>query len=488
MNDWQSIPGWFSDEDSKLYLAAVAAVQEPAHFVEIGSWQGRSAACMAGLIRTSEKLIRFDCVDTWRGSPYGAHPEMVSALEADGKTLSEEFERNLRKCGAWPYANPVKADSAEAAALYRDASLDFVFIDADHRREMVERDIRAWLPKIRPGGIIAGHDWTNPDVQAAVNGLLGAPQARAMVWWVRLPGAQDAPAARVEYPVRWGSGDRWRPWIAQGLRMACVDHAASERLIGESAFLEGAWDGKSPIHIAALDITEGGETRRVWYDFSDFRRSFPMGGPLFKVQAVQGEPVLPIGQGVGAAHEYLEMLTALRDLAAVPPQQNVAAVFSNTDKTGLRDRAVRTLKSRGLSGPIGLCRFNGLRSEPPEDIRASRLTARRHWIEQAISSMCVALPGVEGDWTWRHTEVLGIGRPLLTLQTDQTMPGNWRGCWAEAKRDLSDLGDRVSGLMADEAERERLGRLGRWYYETSLRPDRMVRRIIDESRGPWRTQ
>ena len=35
---------------------------------------------------------------------------------------------------------------------------DFVFIDGDHRYESVRRDIQAWLPKVRPGGIMGGHD------------------------------------------------------------------------------------------------------------------------------------------------------------------------------------------------------------------------------------------------------------------------------------------------------------------------------------------
>ena len=61
-----------------------------------------------------------------------------------------------------------------AATLFANASLDFVFIDADHSQASVQADIHAWRPKLRPGGILAGHDWnTYGSVQQAVTGLLG---------------------------------------------------------------------------------------------------------------------------------------------------------------------------------------------------------------------------------------------------------------------------------------------------------------------------
>lgn len=51
--------------------------------------------------------------------------------------------------------------SSEAASGFEDGSLDFVFIDADHSYEAVKADIATWLPKVRPGGWITGHDY-NP--------------------------------------------------------------------------------------------------------------------------------------------------------------------------------------------------------------------------------------------------------------------------------------------------------------------------------------
>lgn len=49
--------------------------------------------------------------------------------------------------------------SAEAVNDFKDESLDMVYIDANHRLEFVINDISVWLPKIKNGGIIAGHDY-----------------------------------------------------------------------------------------------------------------------------------------------------------------------------------------------------------------------------------------------------------------------------------------------------------------------------------------
>ena len=50
--------------------------------------------------------------------------------------------------------------------------MDFVFIDADHRYESVKADIRAWVPKLRPGGMLSGHDIDYPSVLRAVSELV----------------------------------------------------------------------------------------------------------------------------------------------------------------------------------------------------------------------------------------------------------------------------------------------------------------------------
>ncbi len=54
----------------------------------------------------------------------------------------------------------LRLHSAVAARMFADGFFDFIYIDAEHTYGMVSQDIRLWWPKVRPGGILAVHDYT----------------------------------------------------------------------------------------------------------------------------------------------------------------------------------------------------------------------------------------------------------------------------------------------------------------------------------------
>ena len=53
----------------------------------------------------------------------------------------------------------LRMSSQDAATLFADGALDFVFIDAAHDYDSVSQDIALWAPKVRAGGIVSGHDY-----------------------------------------------------------------------------------------------------------------------------------------------------------------------------------------------------------------------------------------------------------------------------------------------------------------------------------------
>jgi hypothetical protein len=127
---------------------------------------------MAVEIINSKKQIKFDCIDTWEGSeehrdPNSQHYEPV-LNEKDG--LYNLFLKNIEPVKH--IINPIRKPSREAVLMYEDASLNFVFIDAAHDYENVCEDIKAWLPKVKPGGLLAGHDIAHPPIQQALKDVL----------------------------------------------------------------------------------------------------------------------------------------------------------------------------------------------------------------------------------------------------------------------------------------------------------------------------
>ena len=158
---------WFNYAD--LYKRMVEAASDNAHFVEVGSWKGKSASCMGVEIVNSQKKIRFDCVDIWTIPSYlMPHVQPNHTLDEDIFHIFMETIDPVKEV-----VNIVRSISWEAADLYPDNSIDFVFVDACHDYDSVSKDIFAWYPKVKVGGIIAGHDIEAADVKRAVREYFG---------------------------------------------------------------------------------------------------------------------------------------------------------------------------------------------------------------------------------------------------------------------------------------------------------------------------
>jgi predicted O-methyltransferase YrrM len=150
---------WFSY--AELYREMVNRFPSGSHFVEIGSWKGKSSAYMAVEIANSKKSIQFDCIDPWPS--YKSSGEYFETY----KNLYETFLNNVEPVK--DYINPIRATSMESVENYQDNSLDFVFIDGNHEYEYVFNDIKHWISKIKSGGVLSGHDYHSPEVINAVS-------------------------------------------------------------------------------------------------------------------------------------------------------------------------------------------------------------------------------------------------------------------------------------------------------------------------------
>lgn len=90
----------------------------------------------------------------------------------------------------------IRATSEQAAPLFQDHSLDFVFIDGDHNYEAVLTDLTIWYDKVRSGGLISGDDFDTmwPGVPLAVKEFFGKKNIKfnihpvhTRVWWAIKP-------------------------------------------------------------------------------------------------------------------------------------------------------------------------------------------------------------------------------------------------------------------------------------------------------------
>lgn len=146
--------------------------------VEGGSWCGRSThALLSGC-----KDGTVTAVDTWQGSTdekddtnWQAKKEDIFAIF---KTNTQGFN-NLKV---------IRKTSEEASRDFQDGSIDMMFIDMGHDFDSVVNDIRCWKNKVKKGGILAGHDYTEGTWQKVVEAVrqeLGEPDKIVDSIWVK---------------------------------------------------------------------------------------------------------------------------------------------------------------------------------------------------------------------------------------------------------------------------------------------------------------
>ena len=153
------IIGWFTFE--RLYKDMVNKFPSGSQFVEVGTYEGKSLAYLLVEMINAKKQFKITGVDSF------------TFTGENGKNILENIYTNLDSVKN--LFDTLICQSWDAASQFEDKSLDFVFLDADHVYESIIRDLKAWVPKIKPGGIIAGHDYCDfhPGVIQAVNETFG---------------------------------------------------------------------------------------------------------------------------------------------------------------------------------------------------------------------------------------------------------------------------------------------------------------------------
>jgi len=104
---------------------------------------------------------------------YGVDPWEPYSDDLSSNITQEEQDKNYNTAITKLYSyqdriNILKCRSAEAAQYFENGSLDFIFIDGSHTYEHVITDLKNWYPKLKPSGLLSGHDFGVPSVYQAL--------------------------------------------------------------------------------------------------------------------------------------------------------------------------------------------------------------------------------------------------------------------------------------------------------------------------------
>jgi len=211
-------------------IAFIATLPDRLTMAEIGCYAGESTLLFL------DKAAYILAVDPWT--------DYVEKNETGGwvpmahmDSIEREFDALVDVAGG--RISKRKGSSVEIAATIADQSLDLVYIDANHEYTDMCADLVAWLPKVKPGGLIAGHDYVIEylGVIRAVHERLGEPDAvfGDTTWVKRVP-----PGPKAQGPAPRLSQDRQKsPRVLIGIPCqergsfspfdACVDQLTEGR-------------------------------------------------------------------------------------------------------------------------------------------------------------------------------------------------------------------------------------------------------------------
>merc|ERR1712039_201112 len=94
-------------------------------------------------------------VDLWRWQQY--YDDVANAPDQEHAQYFLQAAKSVQP--HWAVTHMLQLPSTDAARLFNDESVDFVYVDARHDYCGVLDDIKTWWPKVRAGGIMAGNDW-----------------------------------------------------------------------------------------------------------------------------------------------------------------------------------------------------------------------------------------------------------------------------------------------------------------------------------------
>lgn len=226
----------------------------------------------------------------------------------------------------------------------------------------------------------------------------------------------------------------------------------------------------------------------VYYDFSDF---IPLikeidNAPYFKIQYheehFKKKNVFPIGQTVTSL-KFLEQLPNLRKLKNQKNYElDIIGLFRATNYK-LRCKMVELIKKENFNSLVGV---SGYRNRPPvpKNLQGKRIDYLEHLKKQCQSKICLSSPGVgnfTSFWSWRTTEILGMGCFLFTPPATCYLPNFPKKCWAEFNLDFSNMIDKINYYLKHDKEREEIAQNGRNYFDQYLRPDKMCNYLIEKT-------
>jgi hypothetical protein len=195
----RSLPGWFSNGYAFQEEVVQRYLPQGGTYLEVGTFLGASLAHI-GSLRPDINLI---AVDPWIDEPGGEQSVgplpgggfkhrgwdglgcYADVVRDNGGNMWDAFHRLMGR-EAPDVLRRTNVMRGTAATIRLTEPVDVLFVDGAHDYPNVKADLDAFVPLVKPGGLISGHDFDGfwPGVVQAVTERFGQPQTMSTCWWV----------------------------------------------------------------------------------------------------------------------------------------------------------------------------------------------------------------------------------------------------------------------------------------------------------------
>jgi len=125
---------------------------------EIGVHTGTTTGVLLNGLKTIQKYY---AIDPWKS--YKQYDGSIYRKPGNKKikTWGDAYQEYLKTISPFDCVITIKSTSVEACKKVYDKELDWVFIDANHEYEYIKENLKLWIPKVKKGGFVSGHDYGN---------------------------------------------------------------------------------------------------------------------------------------------------------------------------------------------------------------------------------------------------------------------------------------------------------------------------------------
>lgn len=144
-----------NNRDLGIFLYGLVFTTRPKVVVELGTWHGYTAICMA-------KAMQF-----WGKKKGGKYKPMLFTVDNYEHVTMEQVDLNIGKHDLMQYIYNVSGDTGELGKQFEYDPIDLLFMDASHTYEGLEREHSVWFPHLAKGALVLIHDYHHPNGEVA---------------------------------------------------------------------------------------------------------------------------------------------------------------------------------------------------------------------------------------------------------------------------------------------------------------------------------